>query len=234
MTTDTPTCLNQSKIFLESEGNNWFERNKLTVNSKMSHHGIEIIKRTLAPYKKNINNILEIGCSNGAKLEDLCKFFSATGSGIDPSAAAIKNGNATLATHNIQLQVSTASNLSYKDSTFDLVYFGFCLYLTDRNELFKAVAEADRVLKNGGFLAMLDFDPAQRHKRAYHHKAGLFSYKTSYADFFMAGGHYYLVAKESFSHSENYFTIDSNERVSMCILYKEPDVYLTIEQTSPS
>lgn len=99
------------------------------------------------------------------------------------------------------------------------------MYLVDRSEIFNAVAEADRVLKNGGFLVIFDFDPAQRHKRPYHHKSGLFSYKTSYSDFFINCGHYYLVAKESFSHSDNHFSLNSDERVSICVLYKELDPY---------
>jgi ubiquinone/menaquinone biosynthesis C-methylase UbiE len=215
--------VNQSKVFLESEGDGWFERNKTAVNSKSSFYETETIKRVLQHYKENINSVLEIGCGNGAKLFDLCDYFKATGSGIDPSAAAVKNGKELH--KGLQLSVSTASKLPYNDDNFDLVYFGFCLYLVDRNDILKAVAEADRVLKNGGFLAILDFDPKQRHKRAYHHKPGLFSFKTSYADFFTAGGHYYLVAKESFSHGASHFTTDSDERVSVSILYKEPEAY---------
>ena len=69
------------------------------------------------------------------------------------------------------------------------------------------------------------FYPKIRRKQTYHHMSGVFSFKTSYADFFTASGHYYLVAKESFSHGTNYFTTDSDERVSISILYKEPDAY---------
>ena len=81
------------------------------------------------------------------------------------------------------------------------------------------------MLKTGGFLAILDFDPKQRSKNPYHHKPGMFSYKNSYSDFFTAGGHYYLVAKVSFSHEANHFDINSDERISVCILYKEPETY---------
>jgi len=215
--------INQSEVFLESEGDGWFERNKAAVNRKASYYETETIKRVLQSFKENINNILEIGCGNGAKLNDLCDYFNANGTGIDPSPAAIKDGN-ELRKH-LRLSVATASNLPYNNNDFDLVYFGFCLYLVDREDVFEAVAEADRVLKNGGFLAILDFDPKQKHKRPYHHKPGLFSYKTSYSDFFTAGGHYYLVAKESFSNGASHFAIDSDERVSVCILYKEPEAY---------
>jgi ubiquinone/menaquinone biosynthesis C-methylase UbiE len=90
------------------------------------------------------------------------------------------------------------------------------------------VAEVDRVLKHGGFVAILDFDPMHRHKRPYHHKQGLFSYKTSYADYFTSSGHYYLVGKNSVGQKSSHFQIDSNERISICVLYKEIDAYPTI------
>ena len=214
---------NQAKIFLESEGDTWFERNKASLSSKTYFYETDTIKRVLEAFKKNINAICEIGSGNGAKLNDLCKFFNALGYGVDPSTNAVNAGNKEY--KNITLKVSTAASLPFKDSEFDLVYFGFCLYLVDRLDIYKAVAEADRVLKNGGFLAILDFDPALRHKKPYHHKANVFSYKNCYSDFFISSGHYYLVAKESFSHDENHFSTDSSERVSIAILYKEPDVY---------
>lgn len=225
MSTDIP-YISQSKVFMESEGDGWFERNKVSISSKTHHYETDFIKRTLQPYNDEINNILEIGCGNGVKLRDICRFFNAAGSGIDPSDAAVNSGNSTFTTtENLKLDISTASKLPYKDSSFDLVYFGFCLYLVDRNEIFQAVAEADRVLKNGGYLAIFDFDPANRHKRPYHHKPGIFSYKTSYSNFFTASGHYYLVAKDSFSHSANHFSTNSDERISICILYKEMNAY---------
>ena len=213
----------QSKVFLEGEGDGWFERNKGTVDVKSIFLGIDTIKRALQFRKHELKKILEVGCGNGAKLFDLCSYFNAKGFGIDPSAAAIENGKERY--EGLQLSVSIASNLPYDDDSFDLLYFGYCLCLVDRNDVLKAVAEADRVLKKGGFLAILDFDPRQRYKRDYHHRPGLFTYKTSHADFFTASGHYYLLAKESSSHNANHFSVDSDERMSVSILYKEHEAY---------
>ena len=217
------SAITQSQVFLESEGDAWLKRNEEAVNSSTSFVETETIKRVLGPFKGDIHSVLEVGCGNGAKLFDLCSFFEAQGSGIDPSEAAVKSGQELH--KQLQLSVSTASNLPYADNSFDLLYFGFCLYLVDRHDVFKAVSEADRVLKSGGFLAILDFDPKQRHSRDYHHRPGLNSYKNSYANFFTAGGHYYLVAKESFSHGASHFSINSDERVSLTVLFKEVQPY---------
>lgn len=215
--------IKQSNIFLSSEGDRWYQRNQNCLQDKASFFDVESLKKTLINFKEGINSICEIGCANGIKLNELCEFFSANGWGIDPSTQAVEMGNRLH--KNIHLQVSTASNLPFNDSKFDLVFFGFCLYLIDRNDLYKCLSEADRIVKPGGFLAIVDFDPSQRHKNPYRHKEGVFSYKNSYANFLLAGGHYYLVAKESFSHNANYFSLDANERISITTLYKEPDPY---------
>jgi ubiquinone/menaquinone biosynthesis C-methylase UbiE len=216
--------MKQAKAFLEGEGDNWFQRNKDALGARSAFYETETIKRVLGPHRARIKAVLEIGCGNGAKLRDICRFFGAGGCGLDPSAEAIADGKKA-GGEDIAFHVATAAELPLPAASFDLVCFGFCLYLVDRDDIFRAVAEADRVLKSGGFLVIVDFDPARRHKRPYHHKPGLFSYKTSYADFFTAGGHYYLVAKDSFAHGGDGFALDSDERISVSVLYKEIDAY---------
>lgn len=218
----------QTDVFVAGEADGWYERNKQGIANKHSFYDIDALCRTLESFKSEIRSVLEIGCGNGAKLRQLCSFFQCAGSGIDPSPQAVADGNRMFAaTEQLQLQVSTADKLPFSGHCFDLVYFGFCLYLVGRDELLQAIAEADRALKSGGFLAITDFDPPQRHKRPYHHKEGVFSYKQSYADLFLASGRYYLVAKCSFSHQDNHFTRDGDERVSLTVLHKELDSYAT-------
>lgn len=176
------------------------------------------------PFKSQINQILEIGCSNAAKLNHLCDVFEAKGVGVDPSSLAISDGRDNFPS--LTLFQSAADAMPIPDNSIDLVLFGFCLYLVDRESLFRAIAEADRVCKSGGFLGILDFDAPYRLKRPYSHRPGLFSYKNNYSSFFEAGGHYHLVAKESFSHLTMAFTTDPDERISISILYKETLAYL--------
>lgn len=216
----------QTSVFLEKEGDAWFERNRGTYEARETHFECDLIAAELGPLRESIGRILEIGCGDGHKTEWLARHFGASAAGLDPSSKAIEHGRSRLgASGSVELRTGTADKLEWADASFDLVYFGFCLYLVGRTELMAAVAEADRVLRPGGFLVILDFDPRQPHRREYHHRPGLFSYKQDYAAVFTASGGYHLFAKRSFSHAGRHFATDASERVAMSFLYKEPDAY---------
>jgi len=223
--------MSQNKIFTNSEGDAWFVRNRermQTVEQVINSPDVRYLLNALAPYSTRINRILEIGCSNGVKLEAICNHLDAVGVGIDPSPVAVKNGNQREKVTDITLIVGTGDRLvSCADASFDLVYFAFCLYLFDRNALIRSLAEADRALKPGGFLVITDFDPGFHHKRPYTHLSGVFSYKQDYASFYTQVGLYYLMGKHAFSHRMSNFDESREERISTCILYKEVEPYPT-------
>jgi ubiquinone/menaquinone biosynthesis C-methylase UbiE len=220
--------MRQNQIFSASEGDAWFKRNQnhiqsvgQVIHSPDVHYMLEI----LTPFASRINHVLEIGSSNGVKLETICAHLDAAGVGIEPSPMAVKIGNERNKTAKINLVVGTGEKLPFEDASFDLVYFAFCLYLFDRNTLMQSLSEADRALKRGGFLVITDFDPGFQHKRPYNHLDGLFSYKQDYASFYTQSGLYYLVGKHSFSHKVPIFDEIPDERVSTNVLYKERDPY---------
>jgi len=224
--------VDQTNIFCESEANNWFSRNRKhleTVETGGASIPIEIgeLCRWLDPFKSEIGALLEIGCSSGQKTELLSRAFNASGYGLDPSDHAVRQGNERLAGSGTQLICGTSDNLPFDDGYFDVVYFGFCLYLVDRTRLLKSISEADRVLKPGGYLAITDFDPGDRQKVSYIHKSGVYSFKQDYSACFLETGLYYLVAKSAFSHRQQYFDTSHQERVSVSLLYKEKTPYPT-------
>lgn len=214
----------QGEIFLASEGDAWFLRNRdYASRYSSSPLDLDLIFKSLASFRNQINRVLEIGCSSGEKITQISEYFGATGYGIDPSKMAVKEAieKSKLLKTDLNFDVGLASNLPYEDGLFDFVFFGFCLYLVPPSEVFMVVQEANRVLKKGGFLAILDFDYGLPRTNLYKHAADVYTYKNNYSQIFMSGGHFSLISKWSFSHADSFFTPDRDERVSIEVLYKD-------------
>ncbi len=120
--------MNQSAVFLEGEGDNYFLRNRAALEVRNVASEIEWLGQSLSPFKDKVNDILEIGCSNGAKLKQICGLLDAKGQGIDPSKQAVEREiagfqggeyNFTLARpHVCLLNPGCRSILSILDSVF--------------------------------------------------------------------------------------------------------------------
>ena len=201
---------NQKDIFIKSEGDKWFDRN--VDSNKINSIDTLIAKK----YVQKGDRVLEIGCADGTKLNLLGGGF-----GIDPSEKAIKEGATKYP--DLNLSVGTSDNLFFQANFFDIVIFGFCLYLVDRNLIFRTLAEADRVLKNNGFLIITDFDSPLNVKKKYHHLDGIFTYKQQYEKLFLSSPIYTLVEKKSYSHYGFDFHPDIDERVATTVLHKNID-----------
>jgi ubiquinone/menaquinone biosynthesis C-methylase UbiE len=207
----------QRDIFLGGEGDAYFRRNAPAYASQEAGR-TSMPLQVLKHYVHTGTRVLEIGCANGVNLEALRRQAGCVGSGVDPSAEAVETGKRDFPS--LDLHRATADALPFPDASFDLVWFGFCLYVTDRALLPRVVAEADRVLKDGGFLAIVDFDPGAAMKRRYHHADGITTYKTDYARMFLGYPQYVLVEKRSFSHAGERFESDPGERLAIQVLNK--------------
>jgi ubiquinone/menaquinone biosynthesis C-methylase UbiE len=99
--------------------------------------------------------------------------------------------------------------------------------MTPRFMMMKSIYEVDRVLRQGGFLVITDFDTPVKYVRDNKHNEHLPVYKDNYAHVFESLG-YTLVEKHSYSHNGDCFAVDVQERVSTQILYKEKikDIYV--------
>lgn len=177
--------MKQKESFLQIEGNKWLERNLSGLTeTKLPDQDALLLEyldlRSRVQEKADTWRILEIGCGNGQRLSWIKREFGNECYGIDPSSEAIK-----IAKNNgVEASVGTADSLPFEDSFFDLVIFGFCLYLCDREDLFKIAAEANRVLKQQSWIMILDFHAEAATKNPYVHRDGLYSYKMAYESLF--------------------------------------------------
>ena len=215
--------MNQANVFLNGEGDAWFQRNHEANEPPVIKHSRRMLGDWIEENCKNIENILEIGAGSGYPLAYLAELSKSTGVGIEPSTRAIENWEKRqhMKTANVELIKGVASDLPFDNSTFDIVGFGFCLYLVDRSDLYKAIREADRVLRIGGYMYIEDFDPISRYAKTYKHKKGVNSYKDKYFRYISDGGCYSIIKHASYGINEKSFEVNEDDRVSMTLLYKE-------------
>lgn len=182
----------QKSAFISGEGDAWFRRNPLD----MDRHLEDPWNRRLAELISEQISLIEIGCADGRRLAAIRELSgtSAPFSGVEPSTAAVTAGKELFP--ELDLRVGTAEMTGVSEA-FDIVLFGFCLCWCDRSSLLPSIAEADRLLKDGGFMAIMDFDPPGPVKRSYHHLDGLWTYKMDYAALFLASPAYSLVEKHT-------------------------------------
>lgn len=212
--------MKQSEIFLRSEGDGFHRRNQRAFAELGSGSGSQddqVIQclRTLALKPRRI---LEIGCSNGWRLDLMRREFGAECFGIDPSSEAVAQGAATYP--GVTLTTGTAECLPYQAGYFDLVVFGFCLYLCDRQDLFMIAAEADRVLAESGCLMIFDFFPPLPYRNRYRHFDGVFCYKMDYAALFLWNPAYALISRVVFADRGSDM-INPDDRLSVATLRKD-------------
>jgi SAM-dependent methyltransferase len=202
----------QRDAFLAGEADAWFARNETPIPTPE-----ERLTR-LRAHLPDTPSVLEMGCSDGRKLAEVADRRPGRYVGIDPSAAAIAAGRTRWP--DLELHVGSADALPV-DERFDAVILGFFLYLCDRELLPRVVAEADRVLRDGGALVIVDFDPPSPRRRRYRHHDGIWSYKMDYPSLFLALPSYSLAEKVPFSEHGAGWTADESERIAMSILRKE-------------
>lgn len=185
----------QKDVFLESEGDEWYARNLEHLRTS----GPDALLSTLEDMGIAPKAVLEIGCSNGYRIAQICRKYQATGFGIEPSARAVGDGRDRFP--ELQLEVGTADALPYPDGQFDLVIFGFCLYLVDPRLHLRCMAEADRVLADGGVLMIYDFIEPVPYHNEYTHRQGVRSYKMEFSRYLLASPAYRLLRRNMSAQS---------------------------------
>jgi ubiquinone/menaquinone biosynthesis C-methylase UbiE len=209
--------MKQNQIFLNSEGDSWHSRNESALSRRKLPDDDLILQEIL---KINNNekkiNILEIGCGNGYRLEWLTNNINASCFGIEPSKQAVKIA-LKKGIHAIQ---GTAESLPFDRNSFDIIIFGFCLYLCDREDLFKIAAEADRVCKNPGWIIIQDFYSSNFSTNEYHHFNGMKSFKMNYRSLFTWHPFYECTSHKIIEHDNSIYNDNKNNWMALSTLRK--------------
>lgn len=190
----------QEDLFFKSEGTAWFRRNHAAVNDPQREK-TDWPLRIMNKHGLRPKRVLEIGCSNGWRLGMIQKHYRCECVGIEPSSAAVAEGRKTRPNVAFKRGVSSALPVGAK-TTFDLVIINFVFHWMARERLLASVAEADRVLADGGHLIVGDFLPNRPVKNGYHHlpDGAAYTFKQDYTKIFLASGLYRLVGRDVFDH----------------------------------
>lgn len=207
--------MTQKDIFLRSEGDAWLRRNSAALESR-DWSADPVCRRIAALPLGPPLRVLEIGCGDGSRLQYLARTHGHRVWGIEPSQNAVM----AAVTRGVQAVQSTADRLPFSAGSFDVVVFGFCLYLCDDDDLLQIAAEADRVLLSPGWLLILDFEAVAPRYRPYHHFAGVQSRKMDYKTMFLWHPAYTLASHEKFHHGNQQWSDDPDEWVSLACLRK--------------
>lgn len=211
--------------FLNSEGNSFLKRNIDAFNND-KYINDDIILKNLKNNNILLNdqkiNILEIGCSNGWRLDKLYNMFPNNNYyGIDPSNDAIDYGNQNY--NNINFKVSTCDELLFfENKKFDLIMIPFVFMYIDRELLLKSIAEIDRILSNDGILIITDFYSNRQRKNNYKYIENSYIYKQNFFEIFLSTKNYFLNKLECFNHNTSYNNDNYDE--SCCYVELKKDL----------
>lgn len=197
--------MRQADIFLRGEGDRWLERNRAELGVADLGLVDDPVSETIRRLGIKPQHVLEIGCSNGWRLAALRREYGCDVMGIEPSHAAYLEA----ATKEVPVfGGATAAALPVLSRQYDLVIYGFCLYLVDPADWFKVVAEGDRALKSGGYLIVYDFAELGDGVwgRRYEHCDGVVSYHADFAKLWL-GNPLYLEASRHIASNGHMVTV---------------------------
>lgn len=122
------------------------------------------LRKTIFDFCNSIkeDKILDIGCGEGEQLFYLKnKRNNIFLFGVDINEKSIKKAKKKvkeLSFKNINFLACNAKKLPFKNNFFDFVLISLVLHENKKEEALLIINEAERVLKNGGFLILADFN----------------------------------------------------------------------------
>lgn len=212
----------QDDVFLANEGDAWFRRNRAYFEEKAAAE-TDYPLSLIARYNLQPQRVLEVGCSNGWRLNAVQLSLGCACVGVEPSEEAVLAGRSQYPS--IDFRVGLASSLPCSaNESYDLVIVNFVLHWIDRKTLLASLAEIDRTVADGGYLILGDFLPDWPKRNRYHHREDveLFTYKLDYAAILQSTAIYTNVARITFDHDQHALsgTIGAYER-GVCQLLRK-------------
>jgi ubiquinone/menaquinone biosynthesis C-methylase UbiE len=208
----------QREIFLQSEGDAWFLRNQQNIKKRNLPDDDMLLQELCLLPTSNLKQIkiLEIGCGEGSRLAWIKNNLNAECYGIEPSIKAVNEA----IEKGIKVKQGTADVLPFENGMFNIIIFGFCLYLCDREDLFRIADEANRVLSSEGWVIIQDFFSEQPTTNDYHHYHGIKSFKMDYRTLFTWHPNYTCITHKIRHHLDCTYTDFMNEWTAVSILRK--------------
>lgn len=176
----------------DEEADAWLERNRKELGWR------DPVGDLLDHIQINPTSILEIGCANGWRLKKLEQRFDCPVVGLDLGASAVAEARA----NGNQVVQGDAAVLPFGDGVFDLVIWGFFLYIAEPSQYFPCLAETDRVLRESGCIIIHDFLTARPFKIGYPFGESIFTYRFDPGKLFTAHPSYRNVAEKVYSSFE--------------------------------
>jgi len=214
------TMPNQDELFATSEADRYFDRNKSALRN--ADWSADPPLRLMELYHLQPRSALEIGAANGYRLGAIAARWGTEVTAVEPSALAIADGQARFP--EVKFLQATASAIPMQGQV-DLVIVNFVLHWVSRDTLLRSVAEIDRLLVDGGFLILGDFEPSNRVRVRYHHRSEeeIYTYKQNYPAVFLASGLYHTVAALTGGHGSTTPVADvsEGERTGVWLLRKQ-------------
>lgn len=188
--------MTQGDVFLKGEGDAYFQRNADHLAQYCA--GDDPIARALSSLDIQPKRILDLGCSSGQRLGSLCKYYRATGRGVDPSDQALLEASRN--NPGIVFEQSTIDKASWECGHSDLIICSFVLHWVPRETLLRSLAKIEQFLTPTGYVVIFDFYPLTPHKRAYHHKPGVWTFKADYAGMLTSTGCYEIKYRKALTY----------------------------------
>lgn len=200
--------MSQSAIFLAGEGDAYHLRN--AAHNASYRIETDVVAECIERAGLKPTAIIDAGCASGERLGELCRKYNAWGIGVDASREAI----------DVARDRHPHVTWLHEDWTRDRL--GLCdLFITsyvwhwvDRDHLYRAAANIDDSLREGGHIIINDFCPDIPTRNRYHHRKDVevWTYKQDYALLFLSSAVYEVVVREEYQYQ------GSGERCACTVL----------------